>query len=128
MRSTLEETVKKKKTKWFLAHKEMKGKEASYQWYDEDKIVAIRIIEVDSLQAAADLVSQEQMKRNGSYTTQLTDYGDEAYLYKSKRRDTSAIIFRQGNYFVSVNAARFRDAKEFAKEIYESIKSKKNEK
>ena len=121
----LEESVKNKKTKWSLDRKNAKNKHVTYQWYDADKIVEVRIIETDSVEAAAAKLRQEQTKFNGGASTKLLDYGDEAYLYKARRSDASTIILRQGKFFIYVGADRLRDAKEFVKDVCDLTKKQK---
>ena len=125
LRKKTEDIVQMKNHAWKLIRKQEREKEITYLWGQDEKAdVIVTVFYGASEQEAAERMVATLNRLSVGPGKKRTDFGDEAYSWKTETRNSGGVRFRKGNVYVEVVASSAAIAEEMARSILHEIQKK----
>lgn len=100
----VEKSIKGREPDWKLTKKELKGKEAIYQWESKKSGARLLIFYAASKEEAAEKLRTAMFRISVGPDAELKGIGDEAYLWKGHGSGFGTVRFRKSNVYIDIGA------------------------
>jgi hypothetical protein len=127
----IERKLKEKEPRFKFQTRGTGGKAIKHQWRSGKEFVTVSINEMESAEAARELLQMVVSSVSMGIITRELNLGDEAYLIKSSPQiiqqgpSNVGLQMRVNKVLISINATSEQAAKRFAKHMDDELKTKK---